>query len=34
MPVVHVELRRLARRYMAGERRGHTLQTTALVHET
>jgi RNA polymerase sigma-70 factor (ECF subfamily) len=33
MPVVHAELRRLARRYMAGERRGHTLQATALVNE-
>jgi RNA polymerase sigma factor (TIGR02999 family) len=33
MPVVHDELRRLARRYMAGERRGHTLQATALVNE-
>ena len=27
------ELRALARREMAGERRGHTLQPTALVHE-
>jgi RNA polymerase sigma factor (TIGR02999 family) len=27
------ELRRLARRYMAGERAGHTLQATALVNE-
>lgn len=27
------ELRILARRYMAGERRNHTLQPTALVHE-
>ena len=33
MPVVHQELRRLARHYMAGERRGHTLQATALVNE-
>jgi RNA polymerase sigma factor (TIGR02999 family) len=33
LPVVHDELRRLARRYMAGERRGHTLQATALVNE-
>src|SRR5271155_1437561 len=32
-PVVHQELRRLARRYMFGERVGHTLQTTALVNE-
>jgi RNA polymerase sigma factor (TIGR02999 family) len=30
---VHVELQRLARRYMRGERPGHTLQTTALVNE-
>lgn len=33
VPVVHAELRRLARRQMRGERVGHTLQTTALVHE-
>jgi RNA polymerase sigma factor (TIGR02999 family) len=33
MPVVHQELRRLARRYMAGERQSHTLQATALVNE-
>lgn len=33
VPVVHAELRRLARRQMRGERAGHTLQTTALVHE-
>ena len=33
MPLVYEELRRLARRYMTGERRGHTLQTTALVNE-
>jgi len=33
MPVVHNELRRLARRYRAGERQGHTLQATALVNE-
>ncbi|MDQ3252960.1 MAG: sigma-70 family RNA polymerase sigma factor [Acidobacteriota bacterium] len=32
-PLVYDELRRLARRHMAGERRGHTLQTTALVNE-
>jgi RNA polymerase sigma-70 factor (ECF subfamily) len=31
--MVHAELRRLARRQMAGERPGHTLQTTALVNE-
>src|SRR6476469_3493276 len=33
VPMVEAELRRLARRYMARERRDHTLQTTALVHE-
>src|SRR6185503_13342166 len=33
LPLVHAELRRLARRQMAGERPGHTLQTTALVNE-
>lgn len=33
MPLVHDELRRLARRAFRGERSGHTLQTTALVNE-
>ena len=33
VPLVHDELHRLARRYMRGERAGHTLQTTALVNE-
>lgn len=33
MPIVHEELRRLARRLMRGERGNHTLQTTALVNE-
>jgi len=33
MPLVHEELRRLARRHMAHERVGHTLQATALVNE-
>jgi RNA polymerase sigma factor (TIGR02999 family) len=33
MPLVYKELHRLARRYMAGERSGHTLQTSALVNE-
>jgi RNA polymerase sigma factor (TIGR02999 family) len=33
MPLVHDELHRLARRQMRGERRGHVLQTTALVNE-
>ena len=32
-PLVYEELRRTARRYMRNERLGHTLQTTALVHE-
>src|SRR5215468_8300279 len=31
--LVYEELRRLAQRYMAGERADHTLQATALVHE-
>src|SRR5262245_57698131 len=33
MPIVYQELGRLARRYMLGERAGHTLETTALVNE-
>lgn len=33
LPLVEGELRRLARIYMAKERRGHTLQITALVNE-
>ena len=33
VPLVHGELRRLARRHMAGERPGHVLQATALVNE-
>ena len=33
VPIVHEELRRLARRQMAVERPGHTLQPTALVNE-
>ena len=32
-PLVYEELHRLARRYMSRERRGHTLQTTALINE-
>jgi len=32
-PLVYRELHRLAHRYMAGERQGHTLQTSALVNE-
>lgn len=34
VPLVYRELRQAARRYMAGEKPGHLLQTTALVHET
>jgi RNA polymerase sigma-70 factor, ECF subfamily len=33
VPVVHQELRRMARNYMRRERKGHTLQATALVNE-
>jgi len=33
VPLVYVELRRIARMKLGGERRGHTLQATALVHE-
>ncbi len=33
MPIVYEELRRQAARYLQREREGHTLQTTALVHE-
>jgi len=33
VPLVEVELHRLARQYMSRERAGHTLQTTALVNE-
>ena len=33
LPLVHAELRRLARRYMGREHAGHTLQTTALINE-
>lgn len=32
-PLVYRELHRLAHAYLAGERRGHVLQTTALVNE-
>jgi len=34
IPLVYEELHAAASRYMARERRGHTLQTTALIHET
>ena len=33
VPLIHEELRRLARHQMRGERDNHTLQTTALVNE-
>ena len=33
VPLIEAELRRLARGYMGRERRGHTLQVTALVNE-
>jgi len=33
MPIVYDELHRQAARYLRHEREGHTLQTTALVHE-
>src|SRR4051812_26366522 len=33
VPILYDELRRIAHRRMRGERSGHTLDTTALVHE-
>jgi RNA polymerase sigma factor (TIGR02999 family) len=33
LPLVYSELRRMARRHLKSERPGHTLNTTALVHE-
>ena len=33
MPLVYSELKRQAARYLRNERPGHTLQTTALIHE-
>jgi RNA polymerase sigma-70 factor (ECF subfamily) len=33
IPLIYGELRKLARHYMRGERTGHSLQATALVHE-
>ena len=33
LPLVHDELRQIARRHMSKERQGHTLQPTALVNE-
>jgi RNA polymerase sigma factor (TIGR02999 family) len=32
-PVIYSELRRIAAHYLRAERKGHTLQATALVHE-
>jgi RNA polymerase sigma factor (TIGR02999 family) len=33
IPLVYSELRRIARKILAGQRQNHTLQSTALVHE-
>lgn len=33
LPLVYADLRRIAARHLAGERAGHTLSPTALVHE-
>ena len=33
LPLIYDQLRRIAREYMRREREGHTLQSTALVHE-
>jgi len=33
LPLVYEDLRRIAHRHLKNERQGHTLQTTALVHE-
>jgi RNA polymerase sigma factor (TIGR02999 family) len=33
IPLIYSELRQVARRRLRGERTGHTLQTTALIHE-
>ena len=33
VPLIYAELHRLAHHYLQNERRGHTLQSTALVHE-
>jgi len=33
MPLVYGDLHQLAQKHMSGEREGHTLQATALVHE-
>lgn len=33
LPLVYAELRKMAKRYMDSQPSGHTLQTTALIHE-
>lgn len=33
MPLVYEELRVMARRHMSGQKKGHTFQTTELIHE-
>ena len=33
LPLVYQEMKEIASRHMRGERSGHTLQATALVHE-
>ena len=33
MPLVYVELRKMARRHMRAQPSGHTLETTDLIHE-
>ena len=33
LPLIYEELRKMAKRYMSRENPGHTLQTTALIHE-
>jgi len=33
LPLVYAEMRRMAQRYMSRQHPGHTLQTTALIHE-
>ncbi|HVQ38086.1 MAG TPA: sigma-70 family RNA polymerase sigma factor [Pyrinomonadaceae bacterium] len=33
MPLIYEELRKMARRYLGRQNHGHTLQTTALIHE-
>ncbi len=33
MPLVYDELRQMAKRYMSGQNKGHTFQTTELIHE-